>query len=77
MNYLFEALIIGAITAVVGFFISTTFMYLRNPEFSLKNYSFWPWVLLGYFVTGATIHIFFEKSGGNLWYCKNGSACVT
>jgi hypothetical protein len=75
MNFLLEALIVGLVTAVVGFIISTSLMYARNSDFSLEKYHFWPWVLLGYFLTGVIIHILFEITGGNSWYCKHGSAC--
>lgn len=75
MHYLVEALIVGIATAIVGFIISTLFMYIRDRSFRLENYKFWPYVLLSYFLTGVVIHIMFEMFGGNKWYCTNGFAC--
>lgn len=75
MHYFVEALIVGIASAIVGFAISTGLMYVRNSDFSLKKYSFWPYVLLSYFITGVIIHLIFEWSGGNAWYCKHGAAC--
>jgi hypothetical protein len=76
MHYILEALVIAILTSIIGFAISTLLMYMRNPDFSFKQYDFWPYVLLGYFITGMLIHLVFEWSGGNKWYCKNGDACV-
>jgi H+/Cl- antiporter ClcA len=75
MHYIIEALIVGVVTAVVGFIISTALMYARNSDFSLKKYNFWPYVLFGYFITGFIIHLIFQWTGGNAWYCKHGDAC--
>lgn len=75
MHFIIEALIVGLISATIGFIVSTSLMYERDPNFSLKKYTFWPWVLVGYFITGVIAHLLFEFSGANKWYCKNGYAC--
>ncbi len=69
-----EALSVGLLTAIIGFIISTLFM-LSSPSFSWKTYSFWPQVLLSYFLTGFLIHLLCEFLGINKWYCSNGNAC--
>lgn len=73
-NIFFEALIVGLVTAVVGFIISTLFM-LTSKDFSWKKYHFWPQVVLSYFITGFLMHIGFEFAGANKWYCHHGNAC--
>jgi|LakMenEpi03Aug12_release.lakeMendotaPanAssembly.Ray.scaffolds.fasta_scaffold3330219_1 hypothetical protein len=73
-HILIEALIIGLITAVVGFLLSTLFM-LPSKSFSWKKYDFWPQVMAAFFLTGFLLHLGFELAGINKWYCKNGNAC--
>jgi RsiW-degrading membrane proteinase PrsW (M82 family) len=75
MKLLYEAIIVGIVTAVVGFVIATGMMYIGVEKFSFKKYHFWKRVLLGYFLTGVVIHLLFEALGANKWYCKNGNAC--
>lgn len=75
MHFLVEALIVGVVLAIIGFIISTSLMYERDSSFSIKKYKFWPWVLVGYFITGVIAHIIFQVTGANKWYCKNGDAC--
>jgi len=69
-----EALVVGLVSAVVGFIISTLFM-LPSKEFSFKKYNFWPQVMLSYFITGVVLHLGFEVAGANKWYCRHGNAC--
>ena len=61
-----EALTVGIITAIIGFIINIIV---------LKDTNNWYKVILGYFLTGLCIHLLFEYTGGNKWYCKNGNAC--
>ena len=75
MSILLEAFSVAIVAAIIGFIISTALMYIRNSDFSFKNYDFWPYILLGYFITGFLAHLLFEYTGLNKWYCKNGIAC--
>lgn len=72
---LVEMFTVGIVTAIVGLAISTMIM-LTSKTFSWKNYNFYPQIMLSYFLTGVIIHVLFEYSGGNKWYCKNGNACL-
>jgi hypothetical protein len=74
MNIFLEALLVGLLTSVVGFIISTLLMF-TNTNFNLKNYRFWPSVVLSYFITGFIIHLLCELTKLNKWYCMNGNAC--
>lgn len=75
MGLLIEVLMVGLATAVVGFCVSTVFMYIFANNFSFKKYHFWWQVFLSYFITGCLIHLICEATGVNKWYCKNGAAC--
>lgn len=74
-HYIIEALMVGLMTAVIMFIISTALMYIQDSTFSLKKYAFWPWVLLGGFLTGILVHLICQWTGINKWYCKHGDAC--
>lgn len=73
-----ETLIIGLITGVIGFIISTLLMVLFSKGFSFKEYTFWFQVFIGYFITGAIIHLSFEWAGLNQKFCcqKDRFNCV-
>lgn len=73
-SFIIEALTVGVVTAIIGFIISTLLM-LPSKDFSWSKYHFWPSVLFSFFITGVIIHVIFEVSGANKWYCKNGNAC--
>lgn len=75
MKVLLEALVVGLVTSIVGLIIATTLMFTQK-DFSLKTYTFWPRVMIGYFLTGFLLHLLFEGLGANKWYCKNGNACL-
>lgn len=76
MSILLEAFSVAIVAAILGFIISTSLMFIRNPEFSFQKYHFWPYVVLGYLLTGFLAHLLFEYTGLNKWYCKNGNACL-
>lgn len=69
MNLFLEASIVGFVTAIVGFIISTAFMFFGTKNFSFQNYPFWPQVVLSYFITGFVLHIGFEWVGLNQKFC--------
>jgi len=54
-NVAIESIVIGLMT--VGIFYSLK--YFKNLDL--------PWLL---FITGALIHIIFEYTGGNKWWCN-------
>ena len=70
MNLIQEAIVIGLITGIVGLVISTALMYYTAKDFSLSKYHFWKSVFIAHFLTGAAIHIGFEKAGWNNKYCE-------
>lgn len=70
-----EVLVIALLTGIVGLCISTAIMY-TNKNFSIRTYTFWPQVFISFALTGAIMHIAFEYSNMNAWYCKNGNACL-
>jgi hypothetical protein len=72
MQLIFEALFVGVLSAVIGFIISTAIMVASK---NLKRYTFWPWVIISFFITGVLVHFICEYFGINKWYCKKGRAC--
>tara|TARA_B100000963_G_C22631799_1_gene675288 strand:- start:321 stop:545 length:225 start_codon:yes stop_codon:yes gene_type:complete len=64
-----EALAIGVLTVVLGYLV----VYVMNVAKPVKGRQ--AQMALGFFVLGATIHLFCEFTGVNRWYCKNGHAC--
>ncbi len=80
MNFkqvLVEAIIVGLATVLVGVavqeLLKRTTLKVKCPHQCdwNKNYI----REFGLFLTGFILHIAFEITGGNSWYCKNGSAC--
>jgi len=69
-SLLTEALVVGVVTAIVGFVISTVMMFLTQKSFSLRSYTFWPQVALAMFMTGALIHVLLEVTGVNRKWCQ-------
>jgi hypothetical protein len=55
-NVLMEALVIGVMNAALIFGIKQMNFKIETP--------------LLHFIAGALIHILFEYSGGNRWWCK-------
>lgn len=72
---LLEALIVGILTAIFGFIISTLIMFFSIKDFSREKYQYWYYILLSYFITGFLFHLICEATGINKWYCVNGNAC--
>ena len=75
MNFIIEAFIVGILTSIFGFIISTSIMYFSNKNFSIEKFHFWKSVLFSYFITSFLFHIVCEITGINKWYCVNGNAC--
>lgn len=74
-KFIFELLFVGISSGIAGLFISTIFMILTVKNFNFKTYTFWPQIVISYFVTGILLHLLFEFFGFNKWYCQNGKAC--
>jgi len=55
-NVLIEALVIGVMNTALIFGIKQMNFKIETP--------------LSHFIAGALIHILFEYSGGNRWWCK-------
>lgn len=68
-NILLEGIIVGIITGIVGFTISTSLMFFE-PDFSLQKYHFWFRVFLSSFITGFILHLVLEYTGANKKYCE-------
>lgn len=69
MNLFLESLIVGLSVGIFGLIISTLLMFAFSRDFSLSNYTFWPQVFFGYFLTGMIIHLFYEFTGQNKKFC--------
>ena len=75
-HYIVEAVVVGAITLVIGTAVQVAFMYTQKG-FSIGKISFWPSLLGANFLLGVLVHLICEWSGVNRWYCRNGHACST
>ena len=75
---LLEAIIVGISTVIVGSLIGfIVSLFIKNdlPELC-KNWNKFYAMEITLFVAGILGHLFFEFSGANKWYCKNGFACM-
>lgn len=61
LNIFFQALVIGAITLLIGFIV----FRMINPEQSVKIF------LVPLFITGALLFIILEISGAHKSFCTN------
>lgn len=68
-----EAAVVGVATAMVGLLVSTVWMYIQEKK--LPSARIQLSVLGSLFITGVLVHLLFEVSGANKWYCKHGAAC--
>lgn len=77
MQLIFEALIVGILTVIIGtgvFFILESAVKKDTPSTSKDpNEKYIKGISL--FLTGVIIHLTCELVGANKWYCKNGYAC--
>ena len=78
MKLFIEALVVGV--SVVAFGTLITWIIGNSLKVDLppvckdwnKNYV----MEISLFLTGFFAHLFFEFTGINKWYCKNGNACA-
>jgi uncharacterized membrane protein len=69
MQVVLEAIIVGFILLLV----SIPIMKLVRTYY--KDYGYEKYYIATIMI-GMITHFAFEYSGANLWYCKNGSACL-
>lgn len=78
MHYLYEALIVGILVAVIG----NLAVILVGKRFSVElpdicnTWNKYYTMEVSLFITGFLTHVFCELVGINLWYCRNGFACT-
>jgi hypothetical protein len=77
MKLILEALTVGVITVIVGFFVGFGVGKLFSSDLPkvCKKWNKNHVMEISLFITGALIHLLCEFSGINRWYCKNGVAC--
>ena len=74
---LVEALVVGVITVIIGLIVGA----FVAPGLSVKlpdvceSWNEKHVMEISLFLTGFLAHIFFEFTGANKWYCRNGVAC--
>jgi hypothetical protein len=77
MRLLVEATVVGIALVIfgniVGFVVGKLFSTDLPPLCKdwNKNYA----MEISLFLSGALLHLFFELTGVNRWYCKKGNAC--
>lgn len=77
MKLLIEAVVVGLSVVIFGtlasFLVGSSFRVELPPVCDdwNKNYA----MEISLFLTGVLAHLFFEVTGVNKWYCKNGNAC--
>jgi hypothetical protein len=76
MNLFIEAVVVGIATVIMGTLVSQGLQLMSPPiKSACKGWNRYYIMELALFLTGFFLHIAFEYSGGNRWYCKHGSAC--
>jgi hypothetical protein len=72
-----EALIVGISSLVMGLFLHYVLghhaQHAESP--TMKKEMIQLSIIL--FLTGVLLHLFYEVTKMNGWYCKNGNACIT
>ena len=75
IKILLEALSVGLATLLMGLVLHLLLGYHAKHADSPKMKEEMIALSLTLFLTGFLLHVLFELSGLNLWYCKNGNAC--
>ena len=66
MNVGVEAVVVGLTTMIVGLIIS----YLAMGK-AAAGFQHWQRLATTFLATGITVHLLYEYSGANKWYCDN------
>ena len=74
VKLLIEAIIVGISTLIIGMLLHVLLGYHSQHAHSptMKKEMIQLSILL--FLTGASIHLLYEVTNMNKWYCKNGNA---
>ena len=75
MKLITETLVVGISSLLMGFLLHVLLGYHAQHANSptMKKEMMQLGILL--FLTGACLHLFYETTKMNGWYCKNGNAC--
>ena len=75
MKIVIEALALGLSSLLMGLFLHVLLGYHSQHSNSptMKKEMIQLSILL--FLTGVLLHLLYELSGMNKWYCKHGNAC--
>lgn len=71
-----EAFAVGISSVLIGLLLHVLLGYHSQHSNSpnMKKEMVQLSILL--FLTGVSVHIFYEITNMNKWYCKNGNACI-
>jgi hypothetical protein len=71
-----EAFVVGISSVLIGLLLHVLLGYHSQHANSphMKKEMIQLTILL--FLTGAFVHMFYEMTQMNKWYCKNGNACL-
>jgi len=75
LKLLVEALVVGVSVVVMGLIVHLLFGYHSKHAHSEKMNKEMIDLVITLFFTGVFLHLLFEVTGLNSWYCKNGNAC--
>lgn len=67
-----EALVVGVSVAVMGLLVHILYHSKHAHSDKIKQDTIDLIIIL--FFTGVFLHLLFEVTGINMWYCKNGNA---
>lgn len=80
VKLIIEALFVGISTVIVGFVVSQlSKLFIKNKKslpIECKDWNKNHIMEISLFLTGVTLHLFYELVGMNNWYCKHGVACT-
>jgi len=75
LKLVLEALTVGVSTVIMGLLVHFLFGYHSKHAHSDKMKQEMLGLAVTLFFTGVFLHLLFELTGLNSWYCKNGNAC--